>query len=475
MSNIINLSFVTGLFPDLCKLAKVIPIYKGEDELLCENYRPISLLPIFSKIFEKVIYTRMYTFLSDNNLIYSKQFGFRSNHSTNHALVSLTEGIKTFLDTGFLVAGIFLDLRKAFDTVNHKLLLHKLTRYGFRGISNKLLQSFLFNRNQFVSIKGFDSELMEVKCGVPQGSTLGPLLFLLYINDLRFCLNKSNVSHFADDTCLTHASKDIKLLERSLNADIVNVTEWLNTNRLSLNVKKTKLLLFYSKNKQATNFSIKINNCYIEPVSHVKYLGVHIDNNLSWDYHIKCLSNKLGRANGIISKLRHFLPNKTLISVYYAIFHSHIIYGCSVWSMTTLNNINIINILQKKCIRIINFAQFNSHTISLFKDNKILKLNDIIKIEQLKLAFQFKNNSLPNDLRKLFQSNINIFNTRNMLQGGLKVPKITTVSYGNRSLRYNVPVLWNDFIKGLDFGKLKNIFHLKSYFKKITLNSYEEG
>ena len=377
---------------------------------------------------------------------------------TNHALASLTEGIKTFLDTVFLVAGIFLDLRKVFDTVNHKLLIHKLTRYGFRGISNNLLESFLFNRKQFVSIKGFDSEIMEVKCGVPQGSTLGPLLFLLYINDLRFCLKKSNVCHFSDDTCLTRASKDIKCLERSLNSDIVNVTEWLNTNRLSLNVKKTKMLLFYSKNKQVANFSIKINSCYIEPVSHVKYLGVHIDNNLSWDYHIKCLSNKLGRANGIISKLRHFLPNKTLISVYYAIFHSHIIYGCSVWSMTTLTNIHIINILQKKCIRIMNFAPFNSHTISLFKDNKILKLNDIIIIEQLKLAFQFKNNSLPTDLRKLFQSNINIFNTRNMLHGGLKVPKITTVSYGNRSLRYNVPVLWNDFIKDLDFGKLKIFF-----------------
>ena len=475
LSNIINLSFVTGSFPDLCKLAKVIPIYKGDDELLCENYRPISLLPIFSKVFEKVIYARMYKFLADNNLIYSKQFGFRSNHSTNDALVSLTEGIKSFLDNGFWVAGIFLDLRKAFDTVNHQILLQKLTSYGFRGISSKLLQSFLSNRKQFVSIKGFDSELLDVKCGVPQGSTLGPLLFLLYINDLRFCLQNSNVSHFADDTCLTHANKDINLLERSLNIDIGKVTEWLNTNRLSLNVKKTKLLLFHSKKKQVTNFSIKVTCCSIEPVSHVKYLGVYIDNNLSWDYHIKCLSNKLGRSNGIISKLRHFVTNIILISVYYAIFNSYIIYGCSVWSMTTLTNINIINILQKKCIRIMNFAPFNCHTTSLFKENKILKLNDIIKIQQLKLAFKFKNNTLPNDLCTLFHCNINIFNTRNMVQGGLKVPKITTVSYGNRSLRYNVPLAWNDFIKDLDLNKLKHLNHLKSYFKKITLNSYDDG
>ena len=475
LSNIINLSFTTGLFPDLCKIAKVIPIFKGDDESMCENYRPISLLPIFSKIFEKVIYTRMYKFVSDNNLIYSKQFGFRANHSTEHALVSLTEDIKTFLDNGLWVAGIFLDLRKAFDTVNHEILLNKINRYGFRGISNKLLQSFLLNRKQFVSIKGFDSELMEVKCGVPQGSTLGPLLFLLYINDLRFCLQNSNVSHFADDTCITHANNDIKSLEISLNSDIDNVTNWLISNRLSLNVKKTKLILFRSKNKQAANFSIKLTSSNIEPVTHVKYLGFHIDNTLSCDYHIKCLSNKLSRANGIISKLRHFVPIKTLLSVYYAIFHSHVLYGCSVWSMTTITNINIINILQKKCLRIMNFQLFNCHSNSLFKDNKILKLNDIIKFQQLKLAFQFKNNLLPNDLRKLFQYNINIFNTRNMSQGGLKVPKISTVSYGNRSLRYNVPLTWNNFINNVDMDNINNLNQLKNSFKKITLNSYVEG
>ena len=183
LTKIINISFVTGIFPDLCKIAKVIPIFKKDDPLDCVNYRPISLLPIFSKIFEKIIYSRTYKFLESNKLIYTCQFSFRANHSTNHALISMTESIKSFLDNGDFGAGIFIDLEKAFDTVNHQILCNKLNYYGFRGKFINLLKSFLSNRKQFVSINGLDSSHLEIKCGVPQGSALGPLLFLLYIND----------------------------------------------------------------------------------------------------------------------------------------------------------------------------------------------------------------------------------------------------------------------------------------------------
>ena len=165
-------------------MAKVIPIFKKDDLLDYVNYRPISLLPIFSKIFEKIIYSRMYEFLELNKLIYNRQFGCRANHSTNHALLSMTESIKSFLDSGDFVAGIFIDLEKAFDTVNHLILCNKLNYYGFRGKINDLLKSFLTNRKQFVSVNGYDSSQLEIKCGVPQGSILCPLLFLVYINDL---------------------------------------------------------------------------------------------------------------------------------------------------------------------------------------------------------------------------------------------------------------------------------------------------
>ena len=473
LSKMINLTFETGTFPDLCKVAKVVPVFKSGNENTCENYRPISLLPIYSKIYEKVMYSRIYRFLTKKNLIYNKQFGFRSNYSTNHAIISLTEEIKSYLDTGHMVCGIFLDLKKAFDTINHGILLKKLYVYGFRGISNKLLQSYLENRKQFVSINGHNSELKDVVCGVPQGSTLGPLLFLIYINDLRFCLKKSKANHFADDTCITYTSKNKKDLEVTINNDLASVSDWLKANRLSLNVSKTKLLIFHSKKKRIdqNEITVKLDGTTLTPTDYTIYLGMLIDENLSWDTHINKLCSKLARINGIISKLRHFIPKRTLISVYHALFHSQILYGCSAWSLSTLKNIQTINVLQKKCLRIINFKPFNSHTNDLFASNKIIKLNDLINMEQINLAFQFKHKLLPKDLMSLFHSN-DRFNTRNMTNGGFIVPRIKTLSYGERSLRYSVPLIWNEFIKSNDFNKFKSPQHLRSYLKLSYLCTY---
>ena len=232
LSDIINLSFLTGTFPDLCKLAKVIPLFKNDNPLLCENYRPISLLPVYSKIFEKVIYTRMYKFLDNNNFIYDRQFGFRAKHSTSHSLISTTEWIKSLIDKGNFVGSIFIDLQKTFDMVNHDILCEKLMYYGFRGNSHLLIKSFLSNRKQFVSINGFNSSHLEITCGVPQGSTLGPLLFLLYINDLNFSLTNAISSHFADDTCIMFGSSKPKTLETVLNCDLKKISDWLKANRL---------------------------------------------------------------------------------------------------------------------------------------------------------------------------------------------------------------------------------------------------
>ena len=477
LSKIINISFITGVFPDLCKLAKVIPIFKKDNQLLCKNYRPISLLPIFSKIFEKVIYTRMYAYLNDNDLIYNRQFGFRSKHSTGHALISSIESIKKFMDSGHIVGGVYIDLQKAFDTVNHQILCDKLSFYGFRGKTQQLIQSFLSHRQQFVSINGFDSSKLDIKCGVPQGSTLGPLLFLIYINDLRYCLTKSTSSHFADDTCIMYASKKMKTLETILNTDLKSVSEWLKANRLSLNIDKTKLLIFHSKKKKnfdVNSISIKIDRKKLVPSQNVKYLGAHIDENLSWDFHVNQLSKKLSRANGILAKLRHFAPKDTLISVYYSIFYSHVIYACPTWSLTSIENLNIIKVLQKKCLRIINFAPFNSHTNDLFINNKLLKLDDIIKTEKLKVVFDFINNNLPDELMNLFlfNSDINLHSTRNVIKKGLFLPTINTVTYGNKSLRFSASVLWNDHIKKCKCKDIKTVGHFKAHLKKHFSSLY---
>ena len=206
---------------------------------------------------------------------------------------------------------VFIDLQKAFDSVNHQIC-DKLAYYGFRGKSLHLIQPFLNNRKQFVSINGFESSKLNITCGVPQGSTLGPLVFLIYLNDLRFCLNKSNSNHFADDTCLTYVSKKIKTLETDLNTDLKATSEWLKTNRLSLNGKKSQLLIFHSKFKKVdiTSLSIKLEGIKLIPSTYMKYLGFYIDENLSWGIHVNELSKKLSRANGVLAKLRYFAPKK---------------------------------------------------------------------------------------------------------------------------------------------------------------------
>ena len=213
----------------------------------------------------------------------------------------------------------------------------------------------------------------------------------------------STVSHFADGTSIIYSSNQLKTIETNLNFDLKCVSEWLKSNRLSLNVKKTKLLFFRSKYKTIQeNISIKIQGVRINPSSHVKYLGIFVDEHLSWKHQIKELSNKLSRANDIISTLRHHAPKSAVLSVYYALFYSHMVYACSVWSLTSTGNLDRITILQKKCIRFMIFSQYNTHTPPLFVKDKLLTFLDIIISNKLKLAFDFKLNALPEDLCILF-------------------------------------------------------------------------
>ena len=286
LAYIINMSFLTGEYPDMLKIVKVIPIHKGGSTQDINNYRPISLLSIFDKIIEKLVHKRLYNFLLEHNILYQSQFGFRKNNTTVYALAQITGMIKVSIDNGKFGCGIFVDLRKAFDTVNHEILLSKLEHYGIRDSMLNWFRSYLTDCKQFVTINGNSSELLNNNCGVPQGSVLGPLLFLLYINDLPNISRVLNFYLFADDTNIYYESKSLIDLERTINKELRKLYIWLNINRLSLNIDKTNFVIFHPFNKPSKhNVTIKINNKAINEKESIKYLGVIVDSKLETTYY----------------------------------------------------------------------------------------------------------------------------------------------------------------------------------------------
>ena len=272
----------------------------------------------------------------------------------------------------------FADLQKAFDTVDHKILLAKLNHYGIRGVSNDWFKSYLSNRNQYVSINGYDSGLGAINCSVRQGSVVGSLLFLLYINDLNQAIKFYKLHHFTDHTNLLCLSDSIKKLNKLVNADLKHLVNWLNANKISLNVKKTDMVIFKSKQKELEGgLKIKLYGKRLYPTESVKYMGVKIDTNLTWQHHVNNLSIKLNRANALLFKIRKYVSLKILRSIYFAIFDSYLSYCCLVWAQS-FSSIQRILILQKKTVRINNFQPRNFHTSTLFKQNFILKFQNEI-------------------------------------------------------------------------------------------------
>ena len=478
LTEIINLSFSTGIYPNNLKIAKIIPVFKNKgSNLQCNNYRPISLLSNINKIFEKLMYTRLYNFLDIHNCIYNLQFGFREKHSTNHALFSITEKIREALDNNNFACGIFIDLQKAFDTVDHNILLQKLNHYGIRGIANNWFNSYLSNRSQFVSINGFQSKTKNISIGVPQGSVLGPLLFLIYINDLNVAINYAIVHHFADDTNLLITGKSLKTIKKHTNIDLKLLCNWLKANKISLNSSKTEAILFRHPNKNIDyDLKLKIDGKIIFLTNSVKYLGILLDPHLHWKHHIHELNMKLSRATGMLSKIRHYVSYNTLISIYYAIFSSHMTYGCQIWGQKGNANRNKISILQNKILKRIHFKPNDETVNPLYHKANILKFNDYVILQNFLFAYDHSHNTLPLSLQNIFTpvTNIHEHNTRNATQKYLSLPLANTNKYGINSIKYQSISAWNMFVNkfhNLDISSLSK-YQCKNQIKNYFINQY---
>ena len=277
------------------------------------------------------MYNRLISFIDENKLIYEHQFGFQKGKSTQ-AILDMSAKIVNAIENRISSCCVFLDFAKASDTVNHHILLKKLDYYGVRGTAQEWFKSYLSNRTQRVSINGVLSNDLEIKYGVPQGSILGPLLFLLYINDIRFSSKELNFHLFADDTSIFFADKDINNLEKTINSELENVSDWLIANKLTLNISKSNFLVIHPlRKKLASEIELKLNNEPLTNVEDTKYLGVIIDKNLSWKSHIQMVNTKISKGIGILSKVRHFVPQSILLNIYNAFVLPNILYSLLNW------------------------------------------------------------------------------------------------------------------------------------------------
>ena len=353
LSNI-NLSLSSGVSPDRLKISKIIPTLKSDNDSLAQNYRPISILPAFSKIFE--IYNRIFQFLVDNDILFEHQFGFRPGHSTSHGLVNFVNKVANAVDCQKYLAGIFLDLSKAFDTLDHAILLSKLEACGITGTAHQWITDYFRNRIQYVQIDDSKSDaLRQIICGVPQG----PLFFIIYINDLPACSSSNELEFilFADDTSIFFEHSDLDVLTSHLHDQLHNVSTWLKANKLSINVKKTKLMIFRPRQKTLPiTRQIIIENNVLEQVDNTKFLGVYIDQHLTWKTHVNFIAAKISKSVGLLYKAKYYLPSKSLLTLYYALVYPYLTYCNLIWASTYVTNLQRIYLLQKRAVRAISKA-----------------------------------------------------------------------------------------------------------------------
>ena len=463
------------MVPDDLKSARVVPLYKKNDDTLLNNYRPISLLISISKVFEKVVFLQLHKYFKDNNLFYKSQYGFLPEHSTELSCLELIDKITLDLDNKQTPVAIFMDLSKAFDTLNHDILLSKLSYYGISDIALIWFRSYLTNRSQYVELNNTCSSTATISTGVPQGSILGPLLFLIYINDIPNSSTTFSFVLYADDTTLYSSihymfpSSSNKYISKTLNDELTKVHNWLCVNKLSLNIEKTKYMIFKLAGKRTPTLNLNIENTKLEQVREFTFLGIILDEHLNWHAHVNHISTKISKNCGILNSMKKYLPFTTLKTLYFSMINPYLQYGILAWGF---NNTRLQK-LQKRAIRIITNSKYNSHTEPLFKKTNILKFEDMFNVSCTKFLYKLLQQNLPAYFRGfdlIPQNSVHSHLTRENIRYRLNV---TRTKKAQNSIRNVLPKFANH-LPGCIYNKLftHSLQGVSRFSKTYYLDNY---
>lgn len=467
ITNLINESIEDKVYPDVLKIAKIIPVHKSKAKDDCNHYRPISLLSVFNKIFEKTLHNDLTNFIENNGILYCNQFGFRKFHSTIDALIKTHDYIIEEKRKGNKIIGIFLDLSKAFDSIDNNILIKKLNTYGIRGPYNDLLTSYVTNRQCFTQIGEEKSTLNKIKYGIPQGSVLGPLLFSLYVNDIKQLARNAEINLFADDTNIFCSSKSYANLIQNCNNVLKLCKEWLRANKLTLNTNKSHFVDF-SKNRNSNVPKILyIDNEVLLEQDHTKYLGMILQYNLKWDMHIDGLIKKLNSRIPLFYQIRNILPQDKKVLIFNSLSLSNIIYGIELYANKIDSNVKRLQKCQNRILKILFIKNHFTNTNVLHKNIKIMKIKDLVQLRQLLLSHKvIHERHKVNTTHSSMIVNQPIRNLRNINNF-----TITAAHYEYRNkITESACIFWNELSN--DTKSIINRNAFKEHIKTFCINNY---
>ena len=449
------------------------------------NYRPITVLPTIARVFEKLIYQQLYQFLDKHKILGKQQYGFRSLHSTALALSEATNHWLMNIDNGNMNSVVFLDIIKAFDTIDYQILIKKLSQYGIQDDELNFFESYLENRTQCCSVNGKLSDRQKIEYGVPQGSILGPLLFIIYMNDLPLFVTNAQINMYADDTSLYNNIKSVSEIKDNLIPAFLKICDWLRSNKLSLNTLKTEFMVIGSQNKlnnmdsdpMTTPYLISIDGFTIKRTKVVKYLGLVVDDALTWyiDQHIDYISTKLAQGVGILKRTRSFLPKQSLLTLYQSMIEPYFRYCNIVWGQCNETLLDRLQTLQNRAARVIaNISYEAADHNSLLCDYGWLNVRNLIRLDLGVFMYKTQKGLAPDVFYDLYHSvtELHSYNTRSayIYNGNLQIP-LTNLRAGDKAISVSGARIWNNIPNSVKQAQSLDVF--KRELKKYLIKSQQ--